>query len=149
MTVGIIIKCHETQYDSKQQSNKTTRHKWLTNFTLTTGNVDVLANQGGRLRWKIENEGFNVQKNSDLNLEHAYSEDPIAQKIFYLLMQLACLFFQVMQHSSLLAHDFPDRLRTAKKLAQRILEAWRNLSLPSNEFLALGEGRFQIRFDSA
>ena len=144
-----LIECRETEFDSKLQSDKTTRYKWLTNFTLTTGNVDILANQGGRLRWKIENEGFNFQKNSDLNLEHAYSEDPIAQKVFYLLMQLACLFFQVMQHGSLLAHDFPDRLRTAKNLARRILEAWRNLALPTDEFLALGEGRFQIRFDSA
>jgi hypothetical protein len=48
--------------------------------------VERLANQGGRLRWKIENEGFNVQKNSELNMEHAYSEDPVARKVFYLLL---------------------------------------------------------------
>jgi len=39
-----------------------------------------------RLRWKIENEGFNVQKNlGGFNLEHPYSQDPNASKVFYLL----------------------------------------------------------------
>ena len=27
---------------------------------------------GGRLRWKTENAGFNVQKNGGYNMEHAY-----------------------------------------------------------------------------
>ena len=97
----------------------------------------------------IEVIRFNVQKNSDLNLEHAYSEDQVARKVFYLLLQLACIFFQVMQKGSLLLDAFPDRLRTAKNLAKRILEAWRNLALSSDDFLALGEGNFQIRFDTS
>ena len=143
-----LIECQETSATAKLGVT-TTRHKWVTNFTLTAHNVDILANQGGRLRWKIENEGFNVQKTSDLNLEHAYSEDEVARKVFYLLLQLACIFFQIMQKSSLLLEAFPDRLRTAKNLARRILEAWRNLSLNPDEFLAVGEGNFQIRFDTS
>lgn len=143
-----VIECHETR-TATSGSVTTVHYQWVTNFTLTTHNVDRLANQGGRLRWKIENEGFNVQKNSDLHLEHAYSEDPLARKVFYLLLQLAHLFFQVMQKSNLLSEAFPDCLRTARNLARRILEAWRNLSLPSDEFLSLGEGNFQIRFDTS
>lgn len=143
-----LIECSETCTLATENFTRV-RYKWVTNFTLTAHNVDRLANQGGRLRWKIENEGFNVQKNSDLNLEHAYSEDPVARKIFYLLLQLACIFFQVMQKGSLLREAFPDRLRTAKNLAKRILEAWRNLSLSSADFLALGERNFQIRFDTS
>jgi hypothetical protein len=46
------------------QENKSNRHgdpstttfKGLTHFILTHNNVDILANQGGRLRWTIENE---------------------------------------------------------------------------------------------
>ena len=37
---------------------------WLTNFQVNRQNVATLANDGGRCRWKIENEGFNLQKNS-------------------------------------------------------------------------------------
>ena len=36
---------------------------WITNFHVCTNNIDDIANKGGRLRWKIENEGFNVRKN--------------------------------------------------------------------------------------
>jgi len=143
-----VLECQET-VTAPGGSSSRARHKWVTNFTLTAHNVERLANQGGRLRWKIENEGFNVQKNSELNMEHAYSQDPVARKVFYLLLQLACLFFQIMQKSNLLAQAFPDRLRTAKNLAKRILEVWRNLSLSSDEFLELGQGNFQIRFDTS
>ncbi len=143
-----LIECQETRTAATGDITPV-RYKWVTNFTLTAHNVDRLANQGGRLRWKIENEGFNIQKNSELNLEHAYSEDPVARKVFYLLLQLACTFFQIMQRSSLLLEAFPDRLRTAKNLAKRILEAWRNLSLNPDGFLSLGAGNFQIRFDTS
>lgn len=143
-----LIECQETRTDTRGQVTML-RYKWITNFSLTSRNVDRLANQGGRLRWKIENEGFNVQKNSDLNLEHPYSQDPTARKVFYLLLQLAHLIFQLVQKGSLLRQMFPNSLRTAKNLAFRLLEAWRNLSLSASDFLALAEGRFQIRLDTS
>ncbi len=143
-----MIECQETRTNPRGQASAI-RYKWITNFSLTSHNVDRLANQGGRLRWKIENEGFNVQKNSDLKLEHPYSQDPTAPKVFYLLLQLAHLIFQLMQKGSLLRQMFPDGLRTAKNLAFRLLEAWRNLSLTAADFLRLAEGRFQIRLDSS
>jgi len=52
-----VLQCLETKPDSDKQL-KTTRFKWITNFNVTTHKVVSLANQGGRLRWKIENEGF-------------------------------------------------------------------------------------------
>jgi len=63
-----------------------TRFVWLTGFQVDAGNVEELSEQGGRLRWKIENEGFNAQKNGGYGLEHAFSEHNVAQKNFYLLM---------------------------------------------------------------
>lgn len=143
-----LIECHETRTDTRGQVTQL-HYQWITNFSLTARNVDQLANQGARLRWKIENEGFNVQKNSGLKLEHAYSKDPNAGKVFYLLLQLATMIFQWMRKGSLLRQAFPDGLRTAKNLAFRLLEAWRNLSMSATDFLALAEGRFQIRFDTS
>jgi hypothetical protein len=122
-------------------------HQWIATKP-SLRNVDRLASQG-RLRWKIENEGFNVQKNSALNLEHPYSQDPTARKVFYLLLQLAHLIFQLMQKGSLLRQVFPDGLRTASNLAFRLLEAWRNLCLTASDFLRLAEGTFQIRLDTS
>ena len=75
-----------------------------------------------------------------------------SQSVFeglYLLLQLACIIFQLMQHGSLLLQVFPDGLRTAKNLAFRLLEAWRNLPLSPEEMLALSYGSYQIRFDTS
>ena len=104
-----LIECLERQPNPQGQIQPL-HYKWLTNFTLTSHNVDCLANQGGRLRWKIENKGFNVQKNSDLNLEHIYSADPSASKVFYLLMQLACILFQLMEKMQLAPGGLPQGL---------------------------------------
>jgi hypothetical protein len=41
------------------------------------------------MRWKIENEGFNVQKRGGYELEHAYTNHPNSAKVFYFLLQIA------------------------------------------------------------
>ena len=58
-------------------------YSWLTNKRLGAANVAGVADYGGRVRFKIENQGFNIQKNSGLNLEHAYSIGPDTMKCFY------------------------------------------------------------------
>jgi hypothetical protein len=69
-TVG-VLECLEEKPDSDGQL-RTTRFRWITNFNLKANKIIALADQGGRMRWKIENEGFNVQKNGGYDLEHAY-----------------------------------------------------------------------------
>ena len=49
----------------------------------------MLVNRGARLRWEIENEGF--------NLEHAYSTKNRRIKNYYLLLQIAHLILQLME----------------------------------------------------
>ena len=143
-----LIVCQETKPDRCGEP-KTTTFKWLTNFIPTINNVDTLANQGGRFRWKIENEGFNVQKNGGFNLEHPYSQDGTARQVFYFLLQIAHLIFQLMEKGSLFRKAFPNGLGSHKNIAFRLLEAWRNLHLSPSEFQNLFSGRFQIRFDSS
>jgi hypothetical protein len=84
---------------------------WVTDFRLHPNNVCAIARQGGRVRCNIENQGFNIQKNSGLNLEHAYSTDPDVMKAFYYLLQIAHLFLQMFEMGSLLrglAKDYQD-----------------------------------------
>jgi hypothetical protein len=107
--------------------------------------VTQLANQGGRLRWKIENEGFNVQKNGGYALEHIYSHHPIAAKVFYLLLQLAHTLAQLIERGSLFRQAFPTGLGSAKNLAWCLLEAWRNLRLSAQLIRPLLNTRVQIR----
>lgn len=129
-----VLECVETTPD---KPNQPTKFKWLTNFTLLSTNAPTLANQAGRLRWKIENEGFNLQKNGGFALEHVFSHDETAHKIFYLLLQIALLFFQLMTKSPAFSRAFPKGLGSLKNVAYRLLEAWRNLRIEERALLAL------------
>jgi hypothetical protein len=49
-----VVECLETRLDTNSRA-KSTRFKWITNFSVKSNRVITLANQGGRVRWKIEN----------------------------------------------------------------------------------------------
>lgn len=130
-----VLFCHETAGDGTQ-----TTFVWITNFHLNKQNVEKIANKGGRLRWKIENEGFNVTKNNGYEMEHAYSKHPKGIRIFYILMQIAYIITQLILKGSLLkslAHTF----RSAKNFARRLAESLRNYLLPT-ELPMPGQIRF-------
>jgi hypothetical protein len=142
------IECLETKPD-REGEKKTTKFKWVTNGHVSCKNVMALSNDGGRMRWKIENEGFNVQKTGGHELEHAYTNHSNSAKVFYLLLQIAHLLAQLLYNATLLKRDFVDGLGSAKKLAFRLLEAWRNLPMDQADIAATLQKRFQIRFDSS
>ena len=54
--------------------------------------------KAGRNRWKIENQGFNRQKNWQGNIEHACSWDECAQKNHYLMEQIADFIKQLYEY---------------------------------------------------
>lgn len=54
-----------------------------------------------------------------------------------------------MMHGSLFRQAFPQGVGSAKNLALRVLEAWRNLRLTPTECLALFRSHIQIRFDTS
>ena len=142
------IECLETKPDQGGQK-KTTKFKWVTNCHVSCKNVTTLSNDGGRIRWKIENEGFNVQKKGGYELEHAYTNNPNSAKVFYLLLQIAHLLAQLLYKATLLKRDFPGGFGSAKNLAFRLLEAWRNAPMAQSDITAVLQKRFQIRFDSS
>jgi hypothetical protein len=143
-----VIECLETKPDQEGQK-KTTKFKWVTNCHVSSKNVTNLSNDGGRMRWKIENEGFNVQKKGGYELEHAYTNNPNSAKVFYFLLQIAHLLAQLLYKSNLLKRDFPGGFGSAKNLAFRLLEAWRNARMAQADIIAALQKRFQIRFDSS
>jgi hypothetical protein len=56
----------------------------------------------GRMRWKIENEGFNIQKHHGYGLGHQFSRTSMrAMENYYHLMQIAHLINQLFELSSL------------------------------------------------
>jgi len=138
-----VVECREHRGAAASQGKK---FKWVTSFQVQKSNVLELTNQGGRVRWKIENEGFNVQKNGGYRLEHAYSTDLKSAKIFYYLLQIACILTQLTEHGSLLTAQFPRGFGSSKNFALLVLEAWRTCSFDFEHFSAFLRQPFQIRF---
>ena len=143
-----VVECFDTR-PGENAEPKTTKFKWVTNVPVDADHVVALTNEGGRLRWKIENEGFNVQKNDGYHLEHAYTESEHGMKVYYLLLQIAHLLMQLMEKGSLLRTAFPRGFGSATNLAWRLLEALRNAALTREQYDDLCAQALQIRFNSS
>lgn len=142
-----VIELHETKPEDGQP--KTTRFMWVTDLSINQGQVREIAQHAGRDRWKIENQGFNSQKHGGFALEHLYSHDYRSAKVFYFLLQMAHLFFQLMVAGNLFKKYFPRGFGSLKNFAERLREAWRNSLLHAQVLLFLDQLRFQIRFDTS
>ncbi len=134
----------------------TTRFAWMTILPVSEKTVAEIAQKGGRARWCIENQGFNIQKNSDLNLTHAYSEDLNRMKAYYLLLQIAHIILQLVENGSLLANHARRQGKSVhllfgslKNIARRLTEAIRNVHLPDDAFDPGYAASIQIRFGTA
>ena len=88
------------------------------------------ANRGGRLRWKIENEGFKIQKNGGPALELAPSTRPGAIQNWYLLLQIARLILQLLERGNLLGQAAPRLFGSFRNLGQRLAESVRDQVIP-------------------
>ncbi len=112
----------------------------LTNLPLCKRSVAKTV-QTARRRWKIENEGFNNQKNHGYYLEHVFCFQNWAMKNHYFLIQIGHMISQIMEAWDLLWKK--AGLNLALK-HQRILESWKNdrLTLIRPDLTPA----FQIRF---
>jgi len=135
---------------------ETTTFAWITGLEVDTHRVEDIATKGGRHRWHIENQGFNRQKNSGLNLEHVFSIDPEKLKAYYYLLQIAHMILQLMEAGSLLRNLAAEFGRTPlqlfgslKNLARRLLDAFRYMILNDQAFDPLRAASIQIRLDSS
>jgi len=137
------FQCHE------QNGQERKFFAWMTNFTIRPENVVALGNRGGRCRWKIENEGFNIQKNGGFNLEHAYGSGDRQIKNYYLLLQIAHMILQLIECGSLLAADCKRLFGSIRNLAKRLAESLRNRLIPPEATdPAIARG-IQIRLNSS
>lgn len=123
------------------RDGKDTLFAWLTDLPLHSRTVQDIATKGGRIRSKIENQGFNAQKNSGLNLEHAYSHTLEIAKAYYYMLQIAHTLFQFLVFGSLLARLARDYGKTPvglygalKNIPRRLLDCFRYAALPDEAF---------------
>lgn len=91
---------------------RSTRFVYLSSREMDCYSVLELT-EDGRLRWKIENEGFDIQKHHGYGLGHQFSRSSMrAMKNYYQLLQIAHLFNQLFELGSLLT----DVRRTKESL---------------------------------
>ena len=114
---------------------------YITNFKITKSNVSHLA-KTGRSRWKIENEGFNRQKNLIHHIEHVNSHDYNAIQNHYLLAQITDIMMQLYQHG---VQIFKDLKKTTKEKSYNLLEVIRT-HWTTDEDLKAVEKQIQVRF---
>lgn len=138
------LECIETD----KNNGKETKFAWITNLPIRSDNILQVA-YGGRSRWRIENEGFNMQKNGGYGLEHAYSLDTVAMKNFYFLLQIAHIISQLMEKGSLLKSKLLKTYGSIKNFSIELWRAFTSKALPLDEFHQLLNTRIQIRFDSS
>jgi hypothetical protein len=144
------IECTETHPDGEQS-----QWSWVTSLEVSHRTVVEVATRGGRERWRMENEGFNTQKNSGLNLGHTYSHTNWAS--YYFLLQIAHMLLQLLEKGSLLKHLAQQQgKRTAvelfgslKNMAQRLLESLRYQHWSDQAFARAAGCAIQIRLDSS
>jgi len=128
---------------------KPTTFFWATDLPVSKKNVVELSENGGRCRWKIENEGFNVQKNQGYDLTHVYCENETAAKNFYLLLQIAHLLVQLVEKSNLFARPVARLFGSSRAFALRLLEAFRNVALSAQALEEILAMQYQIRLDTS
>jgi len=115
------VLCDEIKTRLSDKLEETQRFVYITNIQ-QTAHIVVSTADGGRLRWKIENEGFNTQKNLGYELEHKFSRvSYTAMQNYYQLLQIAHMINQFVEKSA----DVVDLLGEHSK--QTIKALWKEM----------------------
>jgi hypothetical protein len=92
----IPYQAHELNIVEYNQSDMEYPFVFITDLPISRRNCEQLVIDG-RCRWKIENEGFNEQKNGGFGLEHMFCEDYNAIKNHYFLIQIGHMISQLLE----------------------------------------------------
>ena len=115
---------------------------YISDLKVTNSNIEEIVAMGRR-RWKIENEGFNEQKNGIYKISHLCSRFENALKIHYLLIQIAHTIRQLLELGSLSYKEVKSFV-TKKEISTLIINS---LISSSNPNLKSSDLNFQLRFD--
>ena len=123
-------------------------NRWITNVKPDEKNIHDLT-RTGRLRWKIENEGINTQKNGGYEMTHGYGLKGDAWKNYYLILQIAQMTNDLVRFGDYIQKITGDRNASFASIfgsminfAKKLIECMRN-NLPA--FDKSDMSRMQIR----
>ena len=127
-----VLKFYENKKD------KVTEFMWITSILITEKNKETLV-YFGRQRWKIENEGFNMQKNGTFDIEHIYSKNYNAMKAHYFFIQFAHTIRQLLEKGLKYVRELKMSIKEASAMIMTALtQKITNLTT---------QNKIQLRFD--
>lgn len=140
------VSCLEVDKNTKNNDCKINRFVHLTDLKMDKENCLKISN-AGRLRHKIENEGFNNQKNHGYNLSHKYVRVNFnAMKNFYQCLQIAHMINQLVELSSEIVTLLKsDSNLTIAYLWKRLLTFLLENQILENQLAELTKNPYQIR----
>ena len=110
----------------------------MTDLSITDKNIKETIYLG-RKRWKIENEGFNIQKNGTFDIGHLYSKDSTAIKAHYLMIQIAHIIRQLLEKGLKGIKELNLKLKEiSQNMKQKLISTITNLTV---------HRKVQLRFD--
>lgn len=118
-------------YSYKTKEGQTVRFRWITDIELTEKNLEEMVS-AARGRWKIENEGFNNQKNGIYDIEHLNSRNSNAMKNHYLLTQVADIIMQIYLAWNPLRKEIKQSI---KNTSSRLLESFHRHPITDEDVL--------------
>ena len=138
------IQCEEVE-TLKNGGQKKNKFVHLSSFEIDHDNA-ILVSANGRLRWKIENEGFDIQKNHGYNVEHKYCRKSyLGTKNFYQCCQIAHIINQLIE----LSKDVKQTIqgKTTVKFMWEMMRGFLVFSyIKVREIREINEHRFQIKY---
>jgi len=139
------LECLETIRPLDSGERTDSRFVHLTDLAVSADTV-ALPSTAGRLRRKIENEGFNTQKNLGYGLQHKYARvDRQAAKNYYQCLQIG----HPINQSMVLSTTFEPLLQgktTLRHLWRTMIAFLLHGRLRRSTLKALARRRFQVRF---
>ena len=119
-------------------ANKKTEFVYMTDLPISDKNIEATISVGRR-RWKIENEGFNVQKNKTFDIGHLYSKNQTAIKAHYIMIQIAHILRQLLEKGIKEIKELALKLKEiSQKLKHELISTINNLTV---------HNKIQLRFD--
>jgi hypothetical protein len=134
-------------FECVEKTNTTsTRFVYISSLE-TDYHIVLEMTASGRMRWKIENEGFNIQKHHGYGLGHKYSRVCMrAMKNYYQCMQIAHMINQLFELSSLFQSLLTAK-NTIRHLWAVILGELRHIHLNLNALEMILRQKCQIRYE--
>lgn len=127
------------KYIEKKNNNETI-FRYITDLLVNDDNIKDIIKLG-RNRWKIENNGFHMQKHGTFDITHLNSRNDNAMKCHYFFIQFAHTIRQLLEQGNLLTKSLDLKI---KEVSDFVLSSLTSVFSDLNHL----ETNFQLRFDT-